>query len=356
MKSSDRGDTWSTPYKFPDTLRFKYAAARGDTIVVTGWKPKQYYGFRYSTDGGETWKISKYKYNGNSNVIAMTPGTVHFVKQWGVDSIEFVILYRKSTDLGETWSDSIPLSPLNIWSVESVIGADDVNDSAMVYVGWKDSRYGCQTLAFCSIVERHLTLPDSIWSEDRVHTPEPNGVGASIATKMPLAVVAWTAEIPPNYFTLTRVSKDNGKTWCIPYYIGSSSGGPADVAISSYTVHITWADGTSPYRIMYRRGVVLQTDVKGTNDEIPEQFSLNQNYPNPFNPQTTISFDLPHAGYVVLKVYNVYGQEVAKLVDEKKEAGKHRIEWNASRFPSGVYFYKIISGKYIETRKAILVK
>jgi hypothetical protein len=85
-------------------------------------------------------------------------------------------------------------------------------------------------------------------------------------------------------------------------------------------------------------------------------YALAQNYPNPFNPKTTIEFDLPHAGYVTLKVYNVLGEEVATLVASNHAAGTFNVSWDASDRPSGVYFYRLTAGEYVQTKKAVLMK
>jgi hypothetical protein len=90
--------------------------------------------------------------------------------------------------------------------------------------------------------------------------------------------------------------------------------------------------------------------------EIPVEYKLAQNYPNPFNPSTKISFALPKQGFVSLKVYDVTGKEVAKLVNEVKAAGFYNIEFNASSLSSGVYFYRIDAGDFVQTRKMLLVK
>lgn len=89
---------------------------------------------------------------------------------------------------------------------------------------------------------------------------------------------------------------------------------------------------------------------------IPTNFALYQNYPNPFNPATTITYDLPVKSNVKLVVYNILGQEVATLVNGEQEAGRYNVRFDASGLPSGVYFYKIEAGKYVEIKKMILMK
>jgi hypothetical protein len=89
---------------------------------------------------------------------------------------------------------------------------------------------------------------------------------------------------------------------------------------------------------------------------IPAEFALLQNYPNPFNPSTTIGYTLPKASHVTLKVYTVLGQVVAALVDEFQQAGYRSVTFNGENLRSGVYFYTIHAGNYVETRKLLLLK
>lgn len=98
------------------------------------------------------------------------------------------------------------------------------------------------------------------------------------------------------------------------------------------------------------------TGIKELGTGIPENYSLDQNYPNPFNPTTNIRFNLPQAGLVTLKIYNVLGQEVATLLNEFRNAGSYEYTFNASAMNSGVYFYSITSNNYTSTKKMILVK
>jgi len=89
---------------------------------------------------------------------------------------------------------------------------------------------------------------------------------------------------------------------------------------------------------------------------LPMEFELSQNYPNPFNPSTKIGWQSPVGSNQTLKIYDVLGNEVATLIDEYKPAGIYEVEWNASGSPSGVYFYQLITDKFIETKKMMLIK
>ena len=88
----------------------------------------------------------------------------------------------------------------------------------------------------------------------------------------------------------------------------------------------------------------------------PDQFALFQNCPNPFNPTTEISFSLPQAGQAALEIYNIMGQKVATLVDERLEAGQHTYQWDASGNASGVYFYRLTAEGVADTKKMLLIK
>jgi hypothetical protein len=89
---------------------------------------------------------------------------------------------------------------------------------------------------------------------------------------------------------------------------------------------------------------------------LPKVFSLKQNYPNPFNPKTKISFDVPKASRVEVSVWNVLGQKVETLVDDYRDAGVHTVDFDGAKYSSGVYFYRISTAGFSETKKMMLVK
>ena len=96
--------------------------------------------------------------------------------------------------------------------------------------------------------------------------------------------------------------------------------------------------------------------VKEPQNNLPTKFELYQNYPNPFNPTTMIRFELPKETHVTLKVYNLLGQEVMKVLDEKREAGRYDIRIDGSTLSSGVYFYRLVAGDFIAVKKFLLLK
>lgn len=103
-------------------------------------------------------------------------------------------------------------------------------------------------------------------------------------------------------------------------------------------------------------GLSGTTDVEENNEFFPSEFLLLQNYPNPFNPATIISYQLPVDGNIILKVYDLIGNEVATLVNEEQSAGRYEITFNASNLSSGVYFYRIQAGSFNQVKKMILLR
>jgi len=90
--------------------------------------------------------------------------------------------------------------------------------------------------------------------------------------------------------------------------------------------------------------------------QTPIEYNLSQNYPNPFNPATTINYEVSEAGFISLKVYNLLGEVVATLVNEDKPVGTYELTWNAENLSSGVYFYRLQAGSFVESKKMILLK
>ncbi len=111
----------------------------------------------------------------------------------------------------------------------------------------------------------------------------------------------------------------------------------------------------------------IVTAVKEVSTLMPEHFALQQNYPNPFNPTTTLSFSIPHSSFVILKVFDLLGREVATLLDDHFQPGRYETTWDArlrpsdfggqaTGFSSGVYFYRIHAGDFVQTKKMLLMR
>ncbi len=98
------------------------------------------------------------------------------------------------------------------------------------------------------------------------------------------------------------------------------------------------------------------TNINNSKNLLPDNFLLSQNYPNPFNPSTIIEYQIPKFSHVSLNIYDVVANKIATLVDRGKPAGKYSVNFNASNLSSGVYFYRIVAGSFVQTKKLILMK
>jgi photosystem II stability/assembly factor-like uncharacterized protein len=112
---------------------------------------------------------------------------------------------------------------------------------------------------------------------------------------------------------------------------------------------------------LYERNLSEIVGIQKGNNILPQAYRLHQNYPNPFNPSTIIKFDVPDfslskESLVTLKIYDALGREISVLVNGKLSPGAHEVNWDASNFPSGIYYYKLESGNFSESRKMILLK
>ena len=117
-----------------------------------------------------------------------------------------------------------------------------------------------------------------------------------------------------------------------------------------------WTSDIYAQQVNHYGQLGIVTDIKDNIDALPELFSLEQNYPNPFNPSTTISWQSPVGSHQSIKIFDVLGNEIAILVNEEKSAGAYEIEFDASKLSSGVYFYQLKAGEYLETKKMILLR
>ena len=101
----------------------------------------------------------------------------------------------------------------------------------------------------------------------------------------------------------------------------------------------------------------MLTDVEEEPLEpLPTVYALEQNYPNPFNPSTTIEFSLPRSGHVRLKMFNMLGEVVTTLVNEELNVGTYTTQWNAADVASGIYFYRLQAGDFVDMKKLLLLK
>ena len=155
-------------------------------------------------------------------------------------------------------------------------------------------------------------------------------------------------------------STNGGTNWVLRDSVAANTTQYTDVGLTQnteycYRVYAKNCIGLSPFSNTVCETTTFIGIVQNGN-EIPKVFNLYQNYPNPFNPATNIKFDIPKSSFVKLVIYDITGKQVAELVNSQLSAGSYSAEWNATSFASGIYFYRIDAGDYVQQMKMVLVK
>jgi len=190
----------------------------------------------------------------------------------------------------------------------------------------------------------------------------PNSITADGSFKFINPNTGWISSRPSFYYRNIIKTINGGSNWIVQLI--DSTGGEFN-SIYAFDNNNAWicGDNNSIYKTTDGGGNV---GIILINNNIPDKFSLSQNYPNPFNPTTTIKFSIPSlnppfnkggtGGFVTLKVCNILGKEVAILVNEKLQAGIYEVKFDGTNLPSGVYYYRIETESYCETKKMLMIK
>ena len=144
-------------------------------------------------------------------------------------------------------------------------------------------------------------------------------------------------------------STDNGDNWT------EINTGLTNTIVNSLAINSTSHIFAGTFDVVFR-SLEATISVREVAGDMLSSFRLNQNYPNPFNPETVIDYALPSPREVSLIIYDIRGRKVAQLVNSLMPAGYHSATWDASGFASGIYFYRIQTGDFIQTRKMLLLK
>ncbi len=150
--------------------------------------------------------------------------------------------------------------------------------------------------------------------------------------------------------TAIYISPNNGATWTTSY---TAPAGNYRHIVKNRVDNLTYFAVRSNGGIS--KGTLL-VGITPISSEIPDKFELKQNYPNPFNPNTLIEFSIPKTGFVKLAIYDALGREVNSLLNSELVSGNYRINFNASDLASGTYYYKLISGEFVQTKKMLMIK
>jgi hypothetical protein len=204
---------------------------------------------------------------------------------------------------------------------------------------------------------KYSSAGDSLWSLTGTDSVVPPNSYLYIDNKDNIYALI-TKRIPPNQSHIVLLKFDNSGTlkWKEETDFPSSASG---LKVDKY--FNIYLSGYSNHKITTIKYSQI-TGVKIVKEILPNEYLLYQNYPNPFNPSTKIKFDLPvrvgerYIFHLQLKIYDVLGKEIAVLVNQQFQPGIYEVEWDASNYPSGVYFYKLKIDDFTETKKMVLIK
>ena len=154
-----------------------------------------------------------------------------------------------------------------------------------------------------------------------------------------------------------RMTTNGGETWFADPYFNNVPGNITSISqMPRSTKTFTALSNNNTLLVASEDSVTVIIGIQTISTEIPKTFSLSQNYPNPFNPNTSFDLQLSKSGFVKLEIFDITGKAVETLISQELKAGTYRIDWNGSKYSSGVYFYKVITNEIVETKKMVLVK
>jgi hypothetical protein len=289
-----------------------------------------------------------------------------------------VFEFSTQINLGGQFSSYVGPNPGGLLG-QTIVAADNsgTSDDSTVYVLSSVDPPGADPLDvnFIRSTDRGMTWSSPVRVNDDPGTSAWQWFGTMSVAPNGRIDVIWldTRDDPGTYLSSLyySFSEDNGQTWSPNERLSASfdphvgwpqqnkMGDYFDMISDDYGASIAWAGTFNGEEDVYY-GRISQMTVAiedGHEDnQIPKTFSLFQNYPNPFNPSTKISWQSPVGSWQTLKVYDVLGNEIATLVNEEKPAGSYEFEFSADRLPSGIYFYTLTVGSFLQTNKMILLR
>lgn len=311
--------------------------------------------YKRSLDNGTNWSENIRLTNNSSSSeypsVAVSGSEIHVAWVDNRDGNQ-EIYFKRSLDNGANWSDDVRLTNNTENSYSPSIGVSNSN----VYIVWIDSRTGNDEIYFKRSLDNGTN-----WSEDNKLTEFASSkLNSSIAVSGSNVHLVWREYRDNNYEIYYKHSLNNGTNWSDDVRLTNAdadSWNPS-IAVSNSNLHVVWTDYrdacTEIYYKLNPTGNV--TGIEDTEFQIPTKFSLMQNYPNPFNSHCVVKYSIPKTSQVSLKIFNTLGEEIETLVNEENSVGTYELNWNAANLPSGVYFYRLQAGSFVQTRKMILLK
>lgn len=249
------------------------------------------------------------------------------------------------------WSYSYPEN-----SYQKSINNFCIDDSGNVYTAGKLSQSGSMCLT------SKINSDSLIWSRYYSNGSSSENSGSAVTSDKygDIYVTGSSYGTNTNYdYATVKYNSEGDSIWVVRYnHTANDADQPSAVEVDSAgNVYVTGISRNSNGTFSFATVKYNQINgVKNINTDVPNSYNLSQNYPNPFNPVTKIKFQIAKSGSVKLIVFDVSGREVIKLINEKLNPGTYEAEWDGTNYPSGVYFYKLITNDYSETKKMVLIK
>jgi photosystem II stability/assembly factor-like uncharacterized protein len=373
LRTTDGGSTWTRPSgDFGPTEFHAIAFADADSGTAVG----NFHGYFRSTDGGASWvweyntimlfanavcfPSSRVGYMVGNGIAKTTDGGASWIKQSAGPDLAAVCFtdtntgtavgyfnMLRTTDGGVNWTEVPGMTNYFLYGVSftdantgTAVGSDGTGSCIIRTTDggatWTNQPSGLPGAPFNSILNAVCFLD----ANTGIAVGQSSGIGE--------------LDIPAGYIISVILRTTNGgSTWAQDPFTSYNE----LLGVSSLNAHSLMAFGHG--------GTILRTDNGGLTgiknsppfrSASPAQVVLMQNYPNPFNPSTTIRYSLPHRTRVTLGVFNILGQQVALLQNGDQDAGFHEVRFDGSGLASGVYFYRIQAGDFVQTKKLALVK
>ena len=345
-------ETWfyhSVPAFSPDGTEMYFTKYQKATNILEIW-------FTECINGN--WTIAKKapfsnnNYTNNNPQFSRSKDTLYFLSQ-RVGSFIFKVVRTNGV-----WSSPIavnlPIPAGHYYGLQFSIA-----NSGNIYSELQNAQTGQEDLYIWRFTNGHYSAPEVLSS---INSPELDFT-PYIDPKERFIIFSSRRLGGYSSMDLYMSIRNPDETWSTPINLGLNiNGNTAFAPIISrdglFLFFLTYKPddlGANPYWVSAQFIYDLLTDVKDTPDQ-SFNFNLYQNYPNPFNPETVISYTLPERNVVSIKIYDVIGKEVSTLINKEQNAGTHKINFNAGKLTSGVYFYQMVSGKYKETKKMLLLE
>jgi hypothetical protein len=314
----------------------------------------------------------------------------HFPGIWPADTISAVaegkvyclnqgreqVIYNLSAQIGDTWNFELPITSTMTWNFIATLQSrtDTVVVPAGTFLNCLRIQIRAQGTSYnrtdwlapnVGLVYMGTQIPSELRSAvvngvpypaapPELVSPADSAINVSASP-----MLQWSPTVGATYYVV-QVSPYTSSFMTFVFDDTTSASsqvvGPMNYGTKYYwhvsaVINSVWG----PWSQTRQFTVVRTSPVERAVYSMPPDFSLGQNYPNPFNPSTRIQYSLPRAAHVRLTLYDILGRQVAILADGMEESGSYQIQWNAN-LPSGIYFYRLQAGEFLETKKMTLLR